>query len=77
MYDDVSILKRKYLKEDKQMSNDDYIFKSKELLGKFELIEDEEIYQDGELNRDQAIKNAVEHIFCIGDWVVMRRAEDE
>ena len=77
MYDDVSILKRKYLKEDKQMSNDDYIFKSKELLGKFELIEDEEIYQDGELSEKQAIANAVEHIFRIGDWVVMRRAEDE
>ena len=72
MYDDVAIIKKRHLK-----SQDDFIFKSKELLGKFELIEDEEIYQDGELNRDQAIKNAVEHIFCIGDWVVMRRAEDE
>ena len=77
MYDDVSILKRKYLKEDKQMSNDDYIFKSKELLGKYDLIEDEEIFQDGELNNKQAIANAVEHIFRIGDWVVMRRADDE
>ena len=77
MYDDVSILKRKYLKEDKQMSNDDYIFKSKELLGKYDLIEDEEIFQDGELSEKQAIANAVEHIFRIGDWVVMRRADDE
>ena len=77
MYDDVSILKRKYLKEDKQMSNDDYIFKSKELLGKYDLIEDEEIYQDGELSENQAIANAVEHIFRIGDWVIMREVEDE
>ena len=59
------------------MSNDDYIFKSKELLGKYDLIEDEEIYQDGELSENQAIANAVEHIFRIGDWVVMRRADDE
>jgi len=77
MYDDVSILKRKYLKEDKQMSNDDYIFKSKELLGKYDLIEDEEIFQDGELSENQAIANAVEHIFRIGDWVIMREVEDE
>lgn len=77
MYDDVSILKRKYLKEDKQMSNDDYIFKSKELLGKYDLIEDEEIFQDGELSEKQAIANAVEHIFRIGDWVIMREVEDE
>jgi len=77
MYDDVSILKRKYLKEDKQMSNDDYIFKSKELLGKYDLIEDEEIYQDGELSEKQAIENAIDHIFYIGDWVIMREVEDE
>ncbi len=77
MYDDVSILKRKYLKEDKQMSNDDYIFKSKELLGKYDLIEDEEIFQDGELSEKQAIANAVEHIFYIGDWVIMREVGNE
>ena len=77
MYDDVSILKRKYLKEDKQMSNDDYLYTSKKLIGKYELVEDEEIYQDGELSENQAIANAVEHIFRIGDWVVMRRADDE
>ena len=59
------------------MSNDDYIFKSKELLVKYDLIEDEEIFQDGELSEKQAIANAVEHIFYIGDWVVMRRADDE
>ena len=47
------------------------------MLGKYELVEDEEIYQDGELNENQAIANAVEHIFRIGDWVVMREIEDE
>ena len=72
MCDDVSIIKKRYLK-----SQDDYIFKSKELLGKYELVEDEEIYQDGALNENQAIANAVEHIFRIGDWVVMREIEDE
>ena len=77
MYDDVSILKRKYLKEDKQMSNDDYIFKSKELLGKYDLIEDEEIFQDGELSEKQAIENAIDHIFYIGDWVIMREVGNE
>ena len=59
------------------MSNDDFLYTSKELTGKYEMVEDEEIYQDGELSEKQAIANAVEHIFRIGDWVVMRRAEDE
>ena len=59
------------------MSNDDYIFKSKELLGKYDLIEDEEIFQDGELSEKQAIENAIDHIFYIGDWVIMREVDDE
>ena len=77
MYDDVSILKRKYLKEDKRMSNDDYYYQAKELIGKYEMVEDEEIYQDGELSEKQAIENAIDHIFYIGDWVIMREVEDE
>ena len=77
MYDDVSILKRKYLKEDKQMSNDDYLYTSKKLIGKYELVEDEEIYQDGELSEKQAIENAIDHIFYIGDWVIMREVGNE
>ena len=46
MYDDVSILKRKYLKEDKQMSNDDYYYQAKELIGKYEMVEDEDYIED-------------------------------
>ena len=59
------------------MNNYDFLYTSKELIGKYEMVEDEEIYQDGELNDKQAIANAVEHVFYIGDWVIMRRADDE
>ena len=58
------------------MDKDDYIFKSKEMLGKFELIEAEELFQDGELDRYAAEQNVLLHVFDVGDWVVMRRAED-
>ena len=56
---------------------DDYYYTAKKLIGKYEMVEDEELYQDGELSEKQAIANAVEHIFRIGDWVVMREIEDE
>ena len=59
------------------MSNDDFLYTSKELIGKYETVDDEEIYQDGELNEKQAIANAVEHIFRIGDWVIMREVGNE
>ena len=59
------------------MSNDDYLYTSKKLIGKYEIVEDEEIYQDGELNQKRAIENAINHIFYVGDWIVMREVEDE
>tara|TARA_Y100001951_G_C11169945_1_gene199671 strand:+ start:54 stop:233 length:180 start_codon:yes stop_codon:yes gene_type:complete len=59
------------------MSNDDYLYTSKKLIGKYEIVEDEEIYQDGELNQKRAIENAIDHIFYIGDWVIMREVGNE
>ena len=56
---------------------DDYYYQAKELIGKYEMVEDEEIYQDGELGRRMAEQNLLLHVFDIGDWIVMRRAEDE
>ena len=59
------------------MSNDDYLYTSKKLIGKYEIVEDEEIYQDGELNQKRAIENAINHIFYVGDWIVMREVGNE
>ena len=59
------------------MNKDDYVFKSKEMLGKFELIEGEELFQDGELDRYAAEQNVLLHVFDAGDWVVMRRVDNE
>ena len=63
------------LRKGARMINDDFLYTSKEMIGKYEMVEDEEIYQDGELNNKQAISNAVDHIFHVGDWVVMRRVD--
>ena len=62
-------------KEEKSL--DDYYYISKEFPGKFQEVEDETIYQDGELNRNQAEANLLEHIFDIGDWVVMERMDED
>ena len=58
------------------MNKDDYMYISKECPGKFQEVEDEIIYQDGELNHKQAMANLLNHIFNIGDWVIMERMED-
>ena len=44
---------------------------------KYEMVEDEEIFKDGELDRRMAEQNLLMHVFDVGDWIVMRRSEDE
>ena len=58
-------------------NNDDYLYMSKEFSGKYMEVEAELIYQDGELNDVQAIANAMDHIFNIGDWVIMERVDED
>ena len=58
-------------------NNDDYLYMSKEFSGKYMEVEAELIYQDGELNDVQAIANAMDHIFNIGDWVIMERMDED
>ena len=58
-------------------NNDDYLYMSKEFSGKYQEVEAELIYQDGELNEVQAIANAMDHIFNIGDWVIMERMDED
>ena len=58
-------------------NNDDYLYMSKEFSGKYMEVEAELIYQDGELNDVQAIANAMDHIFNIGDWIIMERMDED
>ena len=58
-------------------NKDDYLYMSKEFSGKYMEVEAELIYQDGELNEVQAIANAMDHIFNIGDWVIMERMDED
>ena len=39
----------------------------------FSLIESEHLYQDGELNEKQAMKNILHNLFETGEWVLMAR----
>ena len=57
------------------MSNDDYQYTSKLNTGRYEVLEDEELFEDGELKDDQVYNKVINHVFYIGDWVVMRRVD--
>ena len=57
------------------MSNDDYQNTSKLNTGRYEVLEDEELFEDGELKDDQVYNKVINHVFYIGDWVVMRRVD--
>ena len=57
------------------MSSNDYQYTSKLNTGRYEFLEDEELFEDGELKDDQVYNKVINHVFYIGDWVVMRRVD--
>ena len=57
------------------MSSNDYQYTSKLNTGRYEFLEDEELFEDGELKDDQVYNKVIKHVFYIGDWVVMRRVD--
>ena len=60
------------LKKGARVMNDDHKYISKLNTGKYELIEDEELFEDGECSIDDVRAKILYHVLQIGDWVVMR-----
>tara|TARA_R100001463_G_scaffold21197_1_gene51133 strand:- start:4770 stop:5042 length:273 start_codon:yes stop_codon:yes gene_type:complete len=63
------------LKKGARMINDDHKFISKLNTGKYELVEDEELFEDGELKKNKVYDKVINHVFYVGDWVVMRKVD--
>ena len=54
------------------MSDKDYQYTSKLNTGRYEILEDAELFEDGELKNDEVYNKVINRVFYIGDWVVMR-----
>tara|TARA_R100001443_G_C3359088_1_gene178651 strand:+ start:331 stop:504 length:174 start_codon:yes stop_codon:yes gene_type:complete len=57
------------------MSDKDYQYTSKLNTGRYEILEDAELFEDGELKNDQVYNKVINRVFYIGDWVVMRKVD--
>ncbi len=57
------------------MSDKDYQYTSKLNTGRYEILEDAELFEDGELKNDEVYNKVINRVFYIGDWVVMRKVD--
>ena len=57
------------------MSDKDYQYTSKLNTGRYEILEDAELFEDGELKNDEVYNKVINLVFYIGDWVVMRKVD--
>ena len=57
------------------MSDKDYHYTSKLNTGRYEILEDAELFEDGELKNEQVYNKVINRVFYIGDWVVMRKVD--